>query len=133
MKKDITKLLLPLLILTPSFSCEFKRSTCIFGKVVDQNQQPVDSIMVLAAGSCYLHAEKLGQTFTNKKGEYVINIDVPEEYYALDLFIPSLCESPESQARYKTTKIFKDRRKTASCCISKIEEKTRWDFELEVR
>lgn len=120
---------LPVLLLALAISCR-SRVTIISGKIVDQHQQPVDSILVSAIGSCYLHAEYIEKTLTDKNGQYRIMIDVPDEYYALNIFIPGQPENPKYQALYKTAAIFKNRRKTSKCCDAEIGKSTQWDFEL---
>jgi hypothetical protein len=112
-------------------SCKEDRTTVVFGKVVDQNQQPVDSIMVIATGSWEFHSERVKHTFTDKNGEYILTIDVPRKHHALNTLIPYLPqENPKFQSLYKIGKIVKNGIRTNNCCIVGIGEKTQWDFEL---
>ncbi|WP_050774725.1 hypothetical protein [Dyadobacter fermentans] len=112
-------------------SCKEDRTTVVFGKVIDQDQRPVDSIMVVATGSRNFTTERIQHTFTDNDGKYTITIDVPKRYHAIHTFIPHLpAENPKYEAYYKTEKIFKDGVRTNNCCIVRIGEKTQWDFEL---
>jgi hypothetical protein len=110
-------------------ACKEDRTTVVFGKVVDQNQEPVDSIMIIATGSRSI-PERLNHTFTDNNGEYTLIVDVPRRYHALNAFIPYLAENPKYEAQYQTAKVFKNGQRTTSCCFAEIGDKTRWDFEL---
>lgn len=110
-------------------SCKEDRTTVVFGRVVDQNQQPVDRIMVITTGSRAI-PETLNHTFTNKDGEYTLTVDVPNKYHALNAFIPYLSENPKYEKQYKTEKVFKNGQQMWACCFADIGEKKRWDFEL---
>ncbi|MGV3601300.1 MAG: hypothetical protein ACO1N1_08840 [Dyadobacter fermentans] len=113
-------------------SCIEDRTTVIFGKVVDQNQQPVDSIMILITGNISFHGVPILQTFTGKDGTYVVNLDVARKYSALNAFIPVFSiENPKYYNHYKLSKMFKNGQQTHSCCFADIGKKTQWDFELE--
>ncbi|MGV3601299.1 MAG: hypothetical protein ACO1N1_08835 [Dyadobacter fermentans] len=112
-------------------SCIGDRTTVIFGKVVDQNQQPVDSIMIEVTGSRSFHVVPLAQTFSGKDGEYLINIDVGKKYGLLESFIPpNSFHNPKFYTRYKISKMFKNGQQTTGCFFSDIGKKTQWDFEL---
>lgn len=112
-------------------SCNGDRTTIVFGRVVDQNQQPVDSIMILVTGSKSFHSIPLTQTFSGKDGEYLINIDVDKKYSMLNSFIPpSSFDNPKFYTQYKVSKTFKNGQQMNTCCFADIGEKTRWDFEL---
>jgi hypothetical protein len=115
-------------------SCKEDRTTIVFGKVVDQNQQPVDSIMVLASGTRQLHSERIQHTFTEKGGHYEMAIEVPKKYVALDIILPHLpVENPKYEWHYKISKIFTNGRRTDDCCAAPIGKKTQWDYELAPR
>ncbi|GGM83152.1 hypothetical protein GCM10010967_13570 [Dyadobacter beijingensis] len=105
-------------------SCKDNQTTVVFGKVVDQKQQPVDSIMVIATGSRAI-PERLNHTFTDSLGGYTLTIDVPKKYHTLNIFIPYLSENPKFEAHYKIENIYKNAQKVGSCCFTEIGEKTR--------
>ncbi|WP_187293408.1 hypothetical protein [Dyadobacter fermentans] len=112
-------------------SCIEDRTTIIFGRVVDQNQQPVDSIMIVVTGSKSLHAIPLTQTFSGKDGEYQINMDVEKNYVMLNVNIPPYSiGNPKLYTRYKVSKTQKNGQQINTCCFADIGKKTQWDFEL---
>jgi hypothetical protein len=108
-----------------------ERTTSIYGRVTDQNQQPVDSIMVEVDGMRNLDSEELKYTYTDEDGNYELVLEVPEKYISINVLIPYLpIRNPKFQERYKVEKIFKNGQQTSSCCISSVGEKIQWDFEL---
>jgi hypothetical protein len=112
-------------------SCKKDRTTIVFGKVVDQNQQPVDSIMVLASGVHFLSVESLQSTYTDKDGNYELVINAPKRYNALTMTVPYLpVQNPKFQESYRLDKVFRDGKRTGDCCPVTINQKTQWDFEL---
>lgn len=114
------------------FSCKEDRTTIVFGKVVDQNQQPVDSVMILVTGTVSFNGLPILETFTGKDGTYVVNLDVPKKYRALNAFIPEFSiANPKYYKSYKLSKLFRNGQQTHSRCFAEIGEKTQWDFELE--
>ncbi len=120
-----------MILLIILFSCKEDRTTIVFGKVVDQNQQPVDSIMILVTGSRSFHAVPLAQTFSGKDGQYFIKLDVGKKYGLLNSFIPpSSFDNPKFYTRYTVSKMYRNGQQTTSCCFADIGEKTQWDFEL---
>jgi hypothetical protein len=130
---DLRKLVLVIAIMSLlSFeSCKEDRTTIVFGKVVDQNQQPVDSIMVLASGVHFLSVERLQSTYTEKDGNYELVVNAPKRYNALTITIPYLpVQNPKFQESYRLDKVFRDGKRTGDCCSVTINQKTQWDFEL---
>ncbi|WP_342086195.1 carboxypeptidase-like regulatory domain-containing protein [Dyadobacter sp. OTU695] len=108
-----------------------ERTTSIYGRVTDQNQQPVDSIMVEVDGMRNLDSEELKYTYTDEDGNYELVLEVPEKYISINVLIPYLpIRNPKFQERYKVEKIFKNGQQTSSCCISSVGGKVQWDFEL---
>lgn len=108
-----------------------ERTTTVFGKVVDRDQVPVDSIMVELDGIRNLDSEELKYTYTNENGDFEIVLDVPRKYISVNVVIPYLpIGNPKFQKKYKIEKVFKDGQRTNNCCISTIGSKVQWDFEL---
>jgi hypothetical protein len=117
----------PMLLL----SCREDRTTVIFGTVLDQSQQPVDSIMVTISGVRSFHSEVIQSTYTDKDGHFELVTDVPRKYVAVNAGIPYFpLENPKYQEHYQIGKVFQNTRQTANCCNAPIGEKTQWDFEL---
>jgi hypothetical protein len=115
-------------------SCKEDRATAVFGRVVDQNQQPVDSIMVMAAGTRALHVERLHSVYTDRDGNYEMMLDVSKRYDALDITLPYLpAENPKFEKSYKISKVFINGKRTTSCCMAIVGKKTQWDYELAPR
>lgn len=101
------------------------RTTVVYGKVFDQNQQPVDSIMVLVSGLKLNGVYDLKSTFTDENGDYEIVLEVPRTYGSVKVNIPYLPQNSKFEEKYK----IRDRIGPSSRPM--IGRKTRWDFELE--
>lgn len=109
-----------------------KRVTTVFGKVVDQNKIPIDSIMVELDGLRNLDSEELAFTYTNENGEYEIVLDIPDRYISTNVLIPFLpIRNPKFQTKYKLGNVFLNGQRTDNCCLATIGEKVQWDFELD--
>jgi hypothetical protein len=52
------------------------RTTVVYGKVFDENQVPVDSILVLLSGAKLTGSIELKSTYTDENGDYEIALEV---------------------------------------------------------
>lgn len=94
-------------------------------KVVDQNQEPVDSIMVVVSGSNLSpNTADLAATYTDKNGDYNILLEVPKKYLTLSVFIPYDGLNNPKYSDYT----LKSQTKGSNPLIGK---KTQWDFEIK--
>jgi len=101
------------------------RTTVVYGKVYDQNQQPVDSILVLVTGSNLSGVYDLESTYTDDNGDYEILLEVPRKFGNIDVDIPFGLNNPKFEKLYREAKRINEHR------IRMIGKKTQWDFELE--
>lgn len=125
MRKIFEKLLLAIGIAALSGACQFERTTHIYGKVIDQNQQPVDSILVVVSGSNLSpNTLDLASTYTDENGNYEILLEVPKKYLSLSIFIPYDELNNPKYSDYT----FKSQTNGSNPLIGK---KTQWDFEIK--
>jgi hypothetical protein len=101
------------------------RTTIVYGNVYDENQQPVDSIMVMVSGLKLKGAFELKSTFTDENGDYEIVLEVPRTYGSVKVNIPYLPRNTKFEEKYK----IRDRIGPSSKPM--IGKKTQWDFQLE--
>lgn len=125
MRKNFEKLLLVMGVVTLLTACQFERTTHIYGKVVDQDQQPVDSIMIVVSGSnLSSHTLDLASIYTDDNGDYDILLEVPKKYLTLSIFIPY----DELHNPKYSDYTLKSQTKGSHPMIGK---KTQWDFEIK--
>jgi len=107
------------------------RTTVIYGKVTDQNQEAVDSILVLVSGARnFLNSEDIKQVYTDKFGHYEMVIEVPRKYGNLNVTIPYLpVQNSKFQDNYMIDIALKNGK--TNCCHAAIGEKTEFNFQLK--
>lgn len=103
------------------------RTTVVYGKVYDQYQQPVDSIMVQLTGSNLSISEvELESVYTDKNGQYELLVEVPKKYHNVTVDVPYFPDqNPKFQNNYKISK------RIGNSSKPMIGHKTQWDFQLE--
>jgi hypothetical protein len=114
-------------------SCFHKQdqTTVVYGTITDEKGQPVDSILVIVQGVKGFIYRRLGQQYSDHKGEYEITLEVPKEFVAVNAAVPfSFDENPKLMRHFKDTIGSKSGKSTGNCCTAQIGEKTRYDFEL---
>lgn len=118
-------LLLPLIALE-MLACGHlgDRTTVVYGKVFDENQVPVDSIMVLLRGSKLTGPIDLKSTYTDENGNYEIALEVPKKFGEIDVIIPYGDDNPKFGKIYLQATDIKGQRPPM------IGKKTQWDFKL---
>nr|WP_295928997.1 hypothetical protein [uncultured Dyadobacter sp.] len=127
MRKIFEKLLLVMSIAALAIACQFERTTHIYGKVVDQDQQPVDSVLIVVSGSNLSpNTLDLASTYTDANGDYEVLLEVPKKYLTLSLSIPYDGLHNPKYSNYT----LKSQTKGSNPLIGK---KTQWDFQLEVK
>nr|WP_295929007.1 hypothetical protein [uncultured Dyadobacter sp.] len=100
------------------------RTTVVYGKVFDENQVPVDSIMVLLSGSKLTGSIELKSTYTDENGNYEIALEVPRKFGQINVIIPYGDHNP------KLGKIFRQATDIQGQRPPMIGKKTQWDFKL---
>lgn len=107
------------------------RTTVIYGKVTDQNQEAVDSILVEVSGAwTFLNSEVINQVYTDKSGHYEMVIEVPRKYGNLNISIPYLpVQNSKFQDNYMLDIVWKNGK--VNCCYASIGEKTEYNFQLQ--
>lgn len=99
------------------------RTTVVYGKVFDENQVPVDSILVLLSGSRLKGSIDLKSTYTDKNGDYEIALEVPRKFGEIDVIIPYGRDNPKLGKIYRQATDVGQR-------PPRIGKKTQWDFKL---
>jgi hypothetical protein len=103
------------------------RTTVVYGKVYDQDQVPVDSIMVLLSGSKLTGVYDLKSTYTDENGDYEIALEVPRKFGQIVVRIPYGLDNPKFEKTYRQANDIKGQKKPM------IGKKIQWDFQLEPR
>jgi hypothetical protein len=114
-------------------SCFLKqdRTTVIYGTITDQNQQTVDSILVLVDGTKFLTHEQLKQVYSDENGNYELVVEVPKKYGSVNILIPfGSMTNPKYQKNYKGFSLHKNDVATNNCCFATVGQKTKYDFQL---
>lgn len=99
------------------------RTTVVYGKVFDENQVPVDSIMVQLRGSKLTGSIELKSTYTDENGDYEIALEVPRKFGEIDVIIPYGRDNPMFGTIYRQATDVGQR-------PPRIGKKTQWDFKL---
>lgn len=121
-------LLLPMMALAMLACGHFgDRTTVVYGKVFDENQVPVDSILVQLRGSKLTGSIELKSTYTDKNGDYEIALEVPRKFGQIDVAIPYGLNNPKLETIY----IRGDRIKGQNRPM--IGKKTQWNFQLKTK
>ena len=117
--------------LMSSCSLQLDRTTSVYGTITDQNNQPVDSILVVIDGAKFLFQEPLKEVYSDDKGKYEITVEVPKKYNAVDVGIPfGLVDNPKYEKNYRGITVKKDGKETKNCCNAAVGNRTKYDFEL---
>ncbi|MDR6804316.1 hypothetical protein J2Y45_001585 [Dyadobacter sp. BE34] len=101
------------------------RTTVVYGKVFDENQVPVDSILVLLSGSRLKGSIDLKSTYTDENGDYEIALEVPRKFGDINVGIPYGDDNPKFEKIYRQATDIKGQRRPM------IGKKTQCDFQLE--
>ncbi|TDB63315.1 hypothetical protein [Arundinibacter roseus] len=124
--------ILLIILSTFSTSCEIRlrRVTTVYGRVIDEAKQPVDSILIFLGSSGFSKAGiTLAETFSDQDGNYSFTLDVPKGYGAVTVGIP-YDQNPKFTENYSGMKVFENSQQTNSCCSAAIGSKTHYDFLL---
>jgi hypothetical protein len=100
------------------------RTTVVYGKVFDENQVPVDSILVLLSGAKLTGSIELKSTYTDENGDYEIALEVPRKFGQINVIIPYGDYNPKFGKIYRQATDVKGQRPPM------IGKKTQWDFKL---
>ena len=100
------------------------RTTVVYGKVFDENQVPVDSILVLLSGAKLTGSIELKSTYTDENGDYEIALEVPRKFGHITVIIPYGKDNPKLGKIYRQATDVGQR-------PPMIGKKTQWDFQLE--
>ncbi|MCF2489720.1 hypothetical protein [Dyadobacter sp. CY347] len=113
-------------------SCFLKqdRTTTVYGTITDQNGVPVDSILVIISGLKFHYSTDLSKVYSDGNGNYNVLVDVPKNFTAVDVIIPSLSENAKFMKIFSGYRIKKDDNITNNCCTASIGRKTKYDFQL---
>ncbi|HEY9772166.1 MAG TPA: hypothetical protein V6C71_27280 [Coleofasciculaceae cyanobacterium] len=106
------------------------RTTIVYGRVIDEARQPVDSILVRMYSAGFAKPGlPLGHTHTDKDGNYTLVIDVPKGYNSTTVYIPENINTKFSE-NYKDYLVYQDGQQLGNCCGASIGKKTNYDFLL---
>ena len=130
--KRISHILMHFTLIIQLSSCFLKqdRTTTVYGTITDQDGAPVDSIMVIISGLKFHYSTDLSKVYSDENGYYNILVDVPKNFTAVDVIIPSFSENVKFMKDFSGYRIKKDDKVTNNCCTASIGEKTKYDFQL---
>ncbi len=100
------------------------RTTVVYGKVFDENQVPVDSILVQLRGAKMTGSIELKSTYTDENGDYEIALEVPRKFGQINVVIPYGNYNPDFG------KIYSQATDIGGQSRPMIGKKTQWDFKL---
>lgn len=100
------------------------RTTVVYGKVFDENQVPVDSILVQLRGAKMTGSIELKSTYTDENGDYEIALEVPRKFGQINVVIPYGKDNPDFG------KIYSQATDIGGQSRPMIGKKTQWDFKL---
>jgi hypothetical protein len=124
-------LILGLVFLITGCFLKQDRTTVIYGTITDQNQQPVDSILVLVDGTKFLTHEQLRQVYSDENGKYELVVEVPKRFGSTNVIVPfGTLNNPKYQKNYVGFKLYKNDKATNNCCSASVGQKTKYDFQL---
>ncbi|TDB64368.1 hypothetical protein [Arundinibacter roseus] len=111
-----------------------KRVTTVTGRVIDEAQQPVDSVLIhLNSAGLNKSGIPLGKTYTNEEGNYEFVVDVPKGYDAVSVDI-SFSHNLDFPTKYKDFIYYENGIKVGGvCCPVGVGSKTMYDFTLLFR
>ena len=99
------------------------RTTVVYGKVFDENQVPVDSILVQLRGAKLTGSIELKSTYTDENGDYEIALEVPRKFGEINVGIPYGDDNPKLEKIYRQATDVGQQ-------PPRIGKKTQWDFKL---
>lgn len=100
------------------------RTTVVYGKVFDENQVPVDSVLVQLRGAKLTGSIELKSTYTDENGDYEIALEVPRKFGQIDVVIPYGDDNP------KLGTIYRQATDIGGQSRPMIGKKRQWDFKL---
>lgn len=100
------------------------RTTVVYGKVFDENEVPVDSILVQLRGAKLTGSIELKSTYTDENGDYEIALEVPRKFGQINVIIPYGNDNPDFG------KIYSQATDIGGQSRPMIGKKTQWDFKL---
>jgi len=107
------------------------RLTTVYGKVIDQAGQPVDSVTILFAGHKGVSGPvPIKKTHTDSTGAYLIVVDVSKAYLYASIVSSLNIESLRSKYSSQNRLIYRDGVEQNSCCNVTMGGKTNYDFVL---
>ncbi|TDB66783.1 peptidase associated/transthyretin-like domain-containing protein [Arundinibacter roseus] len=111
-----------------------KRVTTVTGRVIDEAQQPVDSVLIFVSSTGFARPSvNLGETYTDKEGNYQLVFDVSKDFDGVTVGI-SFNRSIAFSNKYKDYSYNKRESNTeGTCCPVRIGAKTSYDFTLLFR
>jgi hypothetical protein len=132
-KPAFLPLLLNLCFLLSLSACKKeRRSTKVFGRVIDNTQQPVANVQILIQGT-RLGGLKAGvalqRLITDKQGLYSITV-VPDKEYSGIQVINQFFYDPALANKYKDYTPYYNGQKAIDCCPAMIGVDTEYDFTL---
>ncbi|WP_247231732.1 carboxypeptidase-like regulatory domain-containing protein [Telluribacter sp. SYSU D00476] len=105
------------------------RMTTIYGRVINEARQPVDSVLVVISPARFATVgAAIGKTYTDKDGNYELVVEVPTGYSFIDTSI-SYYSVERHRNKYQTEfLVYENGQQTNDCCSSAIGKKTNFDF-----
>ena len=108
----------------------FKRTTTVYGKVFDNNHQPLDSIPIfmLSLGIGKHAGTPIAEAYTDKEGNYRIVLDVPRGYSSVVVEVNFNAERTE---KFKQSITYVNGVKALGYGSIGVGDKVNYDFELQ--
>jgi hypothetical protein len=107
------------------------RLTTVYGKVIDQAGQPVDSVTILFAGHKGVSGGvPIKETLTDSIGSYSLMVNVPKEYLYASIRLSLRLETLRNKYSSQNRLIYRDGVEQNSCCNVTMGGKTNYDFVL---
>jgi len=107
-----------------------KRVTTVTGQVLDEAQQPVDSVLIFMSSVGFVKPGiTLGETYTNEEGKYEIRVDVPKGYQNTSVGI-DFNHDLNFSLKYRDYSYSQSGASQGVCCPVAIGSKTSYDFIL---
>jgi hypothetical protein len=103
------------------------RTTTIYGKVIDESRQPIDSIPIIveAGGIGKRSGSLLARAYTDKEGKYRIVVEVPKSSAILGIDL-----NAEETINYKYSTAYLNGERVDYCCSVSAGKKANYDFLL---
>lgn len=105
------------------------RTATIYGKVVGESRQPIDSIpIIVVAGGIGKHSGSLlTRAYADKEGNYRIVVEVPKGQSSAILGIDL---NAEETINYKYSLAYLNGERVDCCCSVSVSKKANYDFLL---